>query len=73
MRNPASQSKPDTSPLPSAMARVVNVLFKDGVLRVRASHGKLPNRLCLKVAALPAHSGDPPYLEDMNRSMSNTL
>ena len=31
------------------------------------THGRLPKRLCLKVAALPAHPGDPPYLEDKHR------
>ena len=31
------------------------------------TYGRLPKRLCLKVAALPAHPGDPPYLEDINR------
>ena len=28
------------------------------------THGGLPKRLCLNVAAKPAHPADPPYLED---------
>ena len=30
-------------------------------------YGRLAIRLCLKVAALLGHPGDPPYLEDINR------